>query len=225
MLKTKGGSLTPIELNNQVLDLVSKTQIFDIDDHLNLLASGQYAEVYNRSGMDHLYYQWLHSLVKLTKPKQIVELGAAAGISTIMMAAADKEANIYSVDIDPQAWRWMQKDYPNVTKILGDTRDMNIWDKFGEWTDDGDAPGYNEDSFIPLDLKDTDLWFFDSEHLFEVLNKEVELYKPYWKKGAIVVFDDIHMNEGMERVWNSLDYDKCDNSHPCHYPGFGFLIV
>lgn len=198
--------LTPADLNNKVLTEVFKNDISEVDSHLGLVASGQYAEVYNRTGQWNLYYQWLFRLVQITKPKQIVELGAAAGISTLLMAVASPESKIYSVDYDPQAWRWMKEDYPNVVKILGDTRDMNIWPK-------------------DVDLGKTDLWFFDSEHLFEVLNKEVELYKPFWKKDAIVVFDDIHLNEGMEKVWNSLDYPKCDNTNPCHYSGFGFLIL
>lgn len=195
------------ELNIKLLADVDKLEIFTLDSHFGLIGAGQYAEIYNRTGQANLYYQWLHCLVKHVKPKQIVELGAAAGISTILMAtAAQPDTKIYSVDIDPQAWRWMANDYSQVTKILGDTRDLSI---------------YNSD----VDLSQTDIWFFDSEHTKEMLQAEVDLYKPFWKKGAIVVFDDIHLNPGMNDVWNSLEYDKCDNSNPCHYSGFGFLII
>lgn len=195
-----------IDLNKQILDDVVKTDIYQLDGHFGMIGTGQYAEIYNRTGQPNLYYQWLHCLVKRLRPKQIVELGAAAGISTILMAtAAQPDTKIYSVDVDPQAWRWMA-DYQQVVKILGDTRNLSI---------------YPPD----LDLSNTDLWFFDSEHTKEMLSAEVNLYKPFWKKGSVVVFDDIHLNPGMEEVWNSLDFDKCDNTNPCHYSGFGFFIV
>jgi len=44
------------------------------------------------------------------------------------------------------------------------------------------------------------------------------------KKGAIVVFDDIRLND-MFPVWESLNYDKVENTNPNHYSGFGFIKV
>jgi hypothetical protein len=76
-----------------------------------------------------------------------------------------------------------------------------------------------------VDLSATDLWFIDSLHTEEQLRQELALYTPYFKKGAVVVLDDIHLHEGMKKVWESIKFDKCDNTVPCHYSGFGFFIV
>ena len=162
-------------------------------------------EVRNRR-QDNRYYQWLACLVKFLQPKQIVELGAASGISTIMMLSElDKDAKLYSVDNDPQiAWKWMSKDYPQLTKILSSDLDMEIWKD--------------------IDLGKTDLFFIDTIHLAHQLEEEIKLYSPYWKKGAIVVFDDIRLND-MFPVWESLNYDKVENTNPNHYSGFGFIKV
>ena len=68
------------------------------------------------------------------------------------------------------------------------------------------------------------MWFIDTIHFARQLKKEVKLYKPFWKKGAIVVFDDIRIND-MFPVWEALQYDKVENTSPNHYSGFGFIKV
>ena len=193
-------------LNEEVLKLVKDYDLEKIMPDLELVGDGQKEEVKNTSGKPNLYYQWLACLVRLLKPKQIVELGAASGISTLMMASEMlPDSKLYSVDIDPTiAWKWMKKDYPQVEKILGDDLNMAIW------------PGY-------VDLGKTDLWFIDSLHTKTQLTKELEMYKPYFKRGAIVVLDDVRL-PGLDEVWESLKYDKCETTEFNHYSGFGHFI-
>jgi cephalosporin hydroxylase len=209
--------MTANELDMKVMDLVREYDVAPVLLHMSRVGEGQLREVQNTNDRANLYYQWLACLIKLLKPKQVVELGAAAGISTIMMATElDKDAKLYSVDFDPEiAWKWMDKEYPQVIKILGDTRDINIWPQTESL--------YNKD--WPMLLRQTDIWFFDSLHTEEQLRSELEIYKPYFKKGAVLVFDDIHMNPGMNKVWDELPYDKHDISNPCHWSGFGVAIV
>lgn len=211
---------TANELDKAVMELVREYDVTPVLEHMNLVAEGQFKEVQNTNDRQNLYYQWLACLIRLLKPKQVIELGAAAGISTMMMATElDKDAKLYSVDNDPQiAWKWMSREYPQVVKILGDTRDIDIWLVTLSVSEHGSAKTF-------LDLKHTDIWFFDSLHTEEQLRAELELYKPYFKKGAVLVFDDIHINPGMEKVWNELEYDKHDISNPCHWSGFGVAVV
>lgn len=195
------------------LDLAVKEQMrhFDIEplmDHYELVGDGQKQELRNLSTLGgNLYYQWLSCLVRVLRPKQVVELGAAGGISTIAIATQlSKDAKLYSVDIDPSiAWKWIKYDYPQVVKILGDDLHMQIW------------PGF-------VDLGSTDIWFIDTLHTKDQLTKELDLYKPYFKKGAVVVLDDIRM-PGLWEVWEKLPYDKFETSNPNHHTGFGHFIV
>lgn len=199
--------MTANDLDKAVMELVREYDVNPVLSHMSKVGIGQIKEVRNDNDRTNLYYQWLSCLVKLIKPKQVVELGAAAGISTIMMATElPKDGFLFSVDNDPEiAWKWMDREYPQVIKILGDTRDLTIWNTY--------------------DLTSTDIWFFDSLHTQDQLEAELELYTRYFKKGSILVFDDIHMSLGMEKVWNSLPYDKQDISTPCHWSGFGVAIV
>ena len=199
--------LSANEIDIKVFDLLKHYDVNVIADHLTKINPAHVEnEVKNGNGQN-LYYQWLACLVRLLKPKQVVELGAAAGISTIMIATElSKDAKFYSVDNDPNiAWKWMSRDYPQLTKILGDDLNMAIWDG-------------------SIDLLKTDLWFIDTLHTTKQLTKEIELYSPYWKRGTIVAFDDIRIPE-VYSVWESLKYDKRENTNPCHYSGFGFVKI
>lgn len=203
----KGGSLTANDLDKGVASLMGRLDLGPIMDSLSLVGSGQMLEVLDQSGRANRYYQWLCCLMQYLKPKQVVELGAAAGISTLLMAEFLPETSkLISVDCDPQAWRWMKKEYNNVMKILGDDLDLKIY------------PSY-------IDLAKTDVWFIDSLHEEAQLRKELELYTPFFKPGAVVVFDDIHLNEGMNKVWEELPWNKHDITNPCHYSGFGVCVI
>lgn len=204
-MQKKGINMLANDLDKKVMSRMSQFDIEPIMGFFELVGAGQQAEVRNITGQSNQYYQWLACLCQEIHPKQIVELGAAAGISTIMFSLFAPDSKIYSVDNDPEAWRWMKSGHDNVTKILDDDLDMKIWKD--------------------VDLKETDLWFFDTLHTEEQLRKELALYTPYFKKGTVVVLDDIRFHDGMKRVWDDITFDKCENTNPCHYSGFGFFVV
>ena len=200
--------MTAKEFDKLVMDEVSKTDFGFLLEHTNLVGIGQIKEIYNQSGRDNQYYQWLHCAMKVLRPRQVVELGAAAGISTIMMATGlPKDSKLISVDCDPTAWKWMNREYPQVVKILGDELDLSIY----------------KDIDLFQTRKLPDFWFFDSLHTPEQLTKELELYRPFFKQGAVLAFDDIRL-PGMYKVWEDLPYDKIEITDPCHYSGFGIAI-
>lgn len=199
--------MTPQELHDKVMRLVEKTDFSELDEHLSLVGHGQRQEIENTTGRPNQYYQWLHCAMKVLKPKQVMELGAAAGISTIMMTTAlPEESKLISVDIDPTiAWKWMNRDYPQVVKVLGDDLDLSM---------------YPND----VDFGKTDFWFIDSLHTPEQLQAEIDLYGHYWGKGTVLAFDDIHIDE-LDEVWDALPYNKLDITDPCHYSGWGIAVV
>ena len=154
------------------------------------------------------YYQWSACLIDIMKPKQVVELGGAMGVWTICaLHYLPQSSKIYSVTLEEHGleFSYIQDDYPNLKKIVGDDLDMNNWPKDMKW-------------------EDTNLIFFDSLHTKKQLTKEVELYIPLLKKGTVMLFDDIHMSE-LESVWDNLPYDKHDITNPCHYSGYGIAVL
>lgn len=199
--------MTANELDLKVCERVRRFDWGSNWEHFALVGAGQQGELRDTSGQPNRYYKWLACLIQELKPKQVTELGAAAGISTLAMSLyMPPEGKIISVDYDPTiAWQWMKPGYPNVIKILGDDLDLSIYPK-------------------DIKLDQTDIWFIDSLHTEEQLRKEFELYTQFFKKGAVVVLDDIHINEGMQKVWEELPYDKYDTTNPNHYSGFGHFI-
>ena len=105
---------------------------------------------------------------------------------------------------------YVQKDkYSNFHPIVGDYMDLSIWPK-------------------DVDLKKTDLFYIDGLHEEMHLRAELNLYKPFFKKGAIILFDDIFKNPGMARVWHDLE-NILDvgfkTTLPLHWTGGGLLQI
>ena len=130
---------------------------------------------------------FLARLVKYLKPKQIIELGGNEGMSAkFMLEEMLPDAHLYSVDIMPGFGHLIPND-PRVTKILSDDIDMSIWKEH------------------KVDLAKTGLWEIDSDHSYEHIKKQWELYSPYFKKGCVVAIDDIVSSfPGVGKFWKEL---------------------
>lgn len=156
------------------------------------------------------YYKFLPALMNVVKPKQVVELGSAAGTSALMMLSClPQDSHLYACsipEIDGE-FRFIKDRHSNLTMIRGDDLDMRIWKD--------------------VDLGKTDVWFIDTDHNFAQVNAELELYSPYFKKGAIVLMDDINLNEEMRTVWDEIEYEKheLNDLHTYERTGFGMFIV
>ena len=154
------------------------------------------------------YYQFITAFIKEKKPKQIVELGGAMGVACVaMLSELQRDSHLYSITLEEGGleFSFLTREYPNFTPVIGDDLDLAVWPK-------------------ECQLEDTDMWFLDSLHTREQLTKELELYKPFFKKGAVVFFDDIKMPE-LYPVWLDVKWDKHDVSilHQPH--GFGMAVA
>src|SRR3990167_298087 len=152
------------------------------------------------------YYQFLHSLIDTINPKQIIELGGAMGVACVMMCEAENKPDIYSITLEEHGleFSYINKEYPNLHKIIGDDLDLKNWEG--------------------VDLEKTDIWFIDSLHTEIQLRKELLIYKEFFKSGAILLLDDIYMPE-LFTVWKDLLYDKFDATAWLHFSGFGICII
>lgn len=155
------------------------------------------------------YYQWTPGLIEVLKPKQIVELGAAMGAWDIMACnSAYQDFLLYAITLEEQGleFSFIKDEYPNLIKVVGDDLKLENWPK-------------------GLHLNQTDLWFLDSEHTFKQLNAEIELYAPFFKKGAVILFDDIRMAQ-LWPIWEHLSkyHDSIELTVPLHYSGYGLMV-
>lgn len=172
---------------------------------LRALNDGALADVQNTNGC--AYYQWTPCLLEVLKPKQIVELGGAMGVWSLMcLNGPYQDFDLHSITLAEHGleFSYITDTYKNFHPVVGDDLDLKNWEG--------------------VDLSTTDLWFFDALHTREQLEAEVKLYTPFFHKGTILLFDDIRMDE-LWPIWQSLPYEKIEVTNPMHYSGFGIAKV
>lgn len=171
------------------------------------ISQGSLSDIKNKKEVG--YYQWLPVLIKHLKPTQVMELGGAMGASALMMLSSlPKESKLYSITLPEGGleFSFVKETYPNFVPVVGNDLNLKNWPK-------------------SLNLAKTSLWFFDTEHNYHQLKSELELYRKFFKKGAVVLVDDIHLNEGMFRAWIEFPGDKFDATPWLHWSGFGLIII
>lgn len=195
------------ELTDQTISKIKHFNIQAVLPALRVANDGAIEDVLNTNGCAN--YQWWPIFIDAVKPSQIVELGGAMGVGTIMMLQSKfQDFHLYSITLAEGGleFSYVVDKYPNLTMIVGDDLDMKNWEG--------------------VDLGKTDIWYIDSLHTESQLRKELELYTPYFKKGAYVVFDDIRMPE-LYGVWEELTekYESVEVTNPLHYTGYGVIRV
>lgn len=172
--------------------------------HLDKCSYGSRYDIDNVA--DSYYYRYLAAAMRALKPKMVVELGSAGGASTLMMlATAPKNCQVFACSLpEPEIeFRFIDESkYPNLTLIRGNDLDLSVWNG--------------------LDLHDTDFWFVDTAHLESQLRQELTIYDRFFKKGTIILLDDIRLNEGMQNVWNDIKCPKL-SLPDLHWSGFGLI--
>lgn len=194
---------------------IKRLKTFDGNVLLNALRganAGAIEDVLNTNG--NAYYQWITCLVEKIKPTQIVELGGAMGVWDLCVLHSLPEASkLYSITLAEHGleFSYIVDTYLNFIPTVGDDLDLNYWP---------------EDLYFGK----TDLWFFDTLHTVEQLTKELDLYSPFFKKEAIILFDDIH-SFGLDEVWEKVCKggwgitDTFDATDPLHYTGYGIATL
>ena len=198
--------MTAKELFDEVKPLWEKYDLSKAETHLKHLSAGARNDIENKKEAG--YYQFLACLVNYLRPIQVVELGGAMGASALMMLSSlPKESRLYSITLAEEnlEFSFVKETYPNFVPVVGDDLTLTSWPK-------------------DLDLHQTDLWFFDSEHTLRQLSAEYKFYKKYFKKGCVILLDDIRINEEMWQMWTTWGGDKFDASVYLHHSGFGIVV-
>ena len=151
-----------------------------------------------------VYYRFLFRLVRSIKPTSVVELGVCTGRSSAHMAAGWPNATLAGIDPSPLDISPILARYPSIrwfketstsTTILKDVPDRSV-----------------------------DLCFFDTRHDYDLVSLETRVWLPKMKPGAVMLFDDISLNEGMRAFWTELALPKV--SLPwLHWSGFGVALA
>ena len=143
------------------------------------------------------YCRFLYMLTKTLKPKVCLEIGTWKGMSSACLAAGNPEGKVFTSDITEQSYDKICA-LPNVVKKIG--------------------------VFDPAEVGGIDVLFIDAEHEEKATREHFEKWFDFLNKGAIVMFDDIFLNDSMRSFWKSIKREKFElKAHG--NAGFGVVLI
>jgi len=151
-----------------------------------------------------VYYRFLFRLVQALAPQLIVELGVCTARGTAHMAAAAGEAVIVAVDPSPMDIGPILQRYPRIHWL----KDLSCSPAVLDAVPDGSV----------------DLCFIDTLHEYDLVSRETRMWLPKMKRGGIMVFDDLTLNDGMRKFWDELTLPKVALPW-LHFSGFGIALA
>lgn len=134
------------------------------------------------------YARLYQRLAQAIKGKKIIELGTSFGITTMYLAHV-KDSTVFSFEGTPEiaaiALRNLRYSHvENVELVIGDIAET--------------LP-----PFISL-LNSIDLVLMDANHRYEATMKYFDCISQAMHPGSILIMDDIHHSEEMERAWEAI---------------------
>ena len=124
------------------------------------------------------------------RPLEILELGTSLGITTAYLASADSRNRVTTLEGSGAVLQVAQ----GVWKML---KTENI-----EWYE-----GNIDDTLYERAREKIDLAYLDANHTYEATIRYAHYLLPRLTEKGILVIDDIHYSEGMERAWTELKAD------------------
>ncbi len=135
------------------------------------------------------YSQLLHKIVAYYQPTQIVEMGTSLGITTCYLAAANKQANVVTMEGAPSVAAIAKKTFSTIGL-------NNIEIKEGDF--EATLPQYLSS------IKTVGLAYVDGNHRYTPTIQYFESLVKQSDDSTILIFDDIHWSAEMERAWDEI---------------------
>lgn len=166
----------------QMTDLGSGSKVFDQKER----AVKKIAQI---AGMPFSRQKKLVGLCRHLEPTNILELGTSVGLGTAALLFGAPHAKITSVEGCPQTLAIAKEHLkPPQNRNL-----MLIQERF--------------DRFLETDQKRYDLILLDGDHRKTATLEYFETLLPKLQPNGLLIFDDIHWDEGMTMAWNQLRKD------------------
>lgn len=176
------------------------------------------ADMINVLPGDH--YRLIAGLIRCLRPKKLVDIGTAQGISArVMCDVAPLEANVSTFDIIP----WNNKEAFPKTYV---TEEDFASKKLVQYTDDLKDPSAFQ-KFLPL-LNGAEFIMLDGpkdgQFEYVVVQQLSEYLKPAEKGARFLFIDDIRF-ENMIGLWRLIASPKIDLTSFGHFSGSGLVDI
>jgi predicted O-methyltransferase YrrM len=188
------------DVRHTLLELSSDRELFGLLD-AGLQALAGYAKSGVRTGEIRIHAPTIYTVVRLLKPRVMVETGVASGKSSALILRALERNNsgqLYSVDLPTYEERAAPGD--DGLLPMGRTPGWLVPEALkGRWTLRlGDAR-----ALLPAlqdEIGAIDIFFHDSLHTYEHMTFELSLAASWVRPGGTVMCDDVQDNEAFEEA-------------------------
>ena len=162
---------------------------FGAGSNINNSRTRKVKDVAKNSAKNAKFGKLLYRIIQFYNPKNILELGTSLGISTLYLAKANKDSQVYTFEGCPETAKVAQQNFDlhsvqNTTITLGNFNNT-LTEKLKE-------------------IQTIDVAFIDGNHQE---HPTIDYFKKCLKhsnNNTIFIFDDIHWSEGMENAWNYI---------------------
>jgi predicted O-methyltransferase YrrM len=135
------------------------------------------------------YGQLLFRMIHHFRPNTILELGTSLGITTLYLSMPSHSARVITLEGCPETAAVANSNFERL-------RMANITTKVGEFS-----------TTLPEalnQLRKLDFLYLDGNHSCQPTLDYFAQSLPFCHENSIVVFDDIHLNPGMESAWKRI---------------------
>ncbi len=135
----------------------------------------------------------LYNIVRCYKPQNILEMGTSLGISTMYLALGNPSSTIWTLEGDTTVSAIAQRNFDKL-----DLTNINL------------ITGTFEDNLSPTlaQMTTVDLAFIDGNHKYESTIDYFNAILNYCSEDTILIFDDIHWSQEMDRAWTEIKANK-----------------
>jgi predicted O-methyltransferase YrrM len=155
------------------------------------------------------YARLLYRLAKHYQPQTIVELGTCLGLTTAYLSDACPGSQIITIEGSSAITAKARANF----KKLGTNNILSLQGDF-----DSVLPG------VLAKENKIDLAYIDGNHRYEPTMRYFHQFLKKTNDASILVFDDIHWSEEMERAWNDIkDHPSVQYTIDVFFLGFVFF--
>lgn len=129
----------------------------------------------------------LYALVRLHKPKTIVEIGTCTGFSTRFLAQAVRDngfGKVYTIDVNPQ----FQND--------------------GGWPEIEVFRGFSHDVLGSGKINNVDFAFIDGDHTYAAVKDEIDQVLEISSEKCLMALHDVLYYPELLKLWDELPHNK-----------------
>jgi predicted O-methyltransferase YrrM len=186
------------ELLNLIGDLKSDERLLKITDlgagsRVNNSPERKIKSIFKSASSKPKQAKFIAKLVNHFEINTVLELGTSLGVSASFLAKSNINSKIYTIEGCPNI--------SNVAKENFNKLNINNVHQFtGEFS--------TELEKLLVLISKPELVFVDGNHTYEATKKYYDLFLEKATKNAILVFDDIHWSDGMEKAWGEIVNSK-----------------